>query len=209
MNETLDDGTARADTAKRRQILNGAAEMFLAQGFDATSMGQIAKHAGVSKGTLYVYFDSKEALFSEMVTCYKQRTAEQWLLPDPECTDVEATLVELSRTHIERLTEARHVKLVRMVIAASERFPEVGQRFYAAGPALGTARLQAWLDIQVTRGALAIPDTHMAAWQLLGMIHHPTLVAVAMGSQPAPEQAEIDRVARGAVRTFMAAYGPR
>ncbi|WP_205910811.1 TetR/AcrR family transcriptional regulator [Paroceanicella profunda] len=209
MDDTLEDGSASTDTAKRRQILNGAAEMFLAQGFDATSMGQIAKHAGVSKGTLYVYFDSKETLFSAMVACHKERTAEQWLLPDPECTDVEATLLELSCNHIERLTDPKHVKLVRMVIAASERFPVVGQRFYEAGPALGARRLAGWLDTQVARGSLVIPDTTQAAWQLLGMLHHPTLVAVAMGGHPRPPREDMQEVARGAVRTFMAAYGPR
>ena len=47
------------DSAKRRQILDGARKVFLAQGFDGASMGEIAKAAGVSKGTLYVYFQNK------------------------------------------------------------------------------------------------------------------------------------------------------
>ena len=51
------------ETAKRRQIVDGAREVFLARGFDAASMGDIAKAAGVSKGTLYVYFKNKEELF--------------------------------------------------------------------------------------------------------------------------------------------------
>ena len=52
------------DSAKRRQIVEGARDMFLARGFDAASMGDIAKAAGVSKGTLYVYFKNKEELFA-------------------------------------------------------------------------------------------------------------------------------------------------
>ena len=48
------------DSAKRRQIIQGARAIFLAQGFDAASMSDIARAAGVSKGTLYVYFDNKE-----------------------------------------------------------------------------------------------------------------------------------------------------
>jgi len=51
----------RQDGAKRRQIMDGARAVFLAQGFDAASMGDIARKAGVSKGTLYVYFDSEVA----------------------------------------------------------------------------------------------------------------------------------------------------
>ena len=54
------------DGAKRRQILDGATAVFLEKGFDAASMGEIARAAGVSKGTLYVYFDDKQALFDAM-----------------------------------------------------------------------------------------------------------------------------------------------
>src|SRR5579872_2689987 len=61
----LQDGAE--DSAKRRQILDGARAVFLAQGFDAASMGEIARAAGVSKGTLYVYFKHKEELFEAIV----------------------------------------------------------------------------------------------------------------------------------------------
>src|SRR5262245_12682919 len=68
---------ARSDRLKRRQILEGARRMFLAQGFDAASMGAIARQAGVSKGTLYVYFKSKEELFEAIVEEQCRAEAEQ------------------------------------------------------------------------------------------------------------------------------------
>jgi len=52
---------------KRRQIIDGACRVFLERGFDAASMGEIAREAAVSKGTLYVYFKSKEELFAAIV----------------------------------------------------------------------------------------------------------------------------------------------
>src|SRR5215470_3128288 len=55
------------DSAKRRQILDGARTVFRILGFDAASMGEIAKAAGVSKGTLYVYFKDKDELFQAIV----------------------------------------------------------------------------------------------------------------------------------------------
>src|SRR5215467_14104370 len=67
----------RVDNAKRRQIIEGARRMFLAQGFDAASMGSIAREAGVSKGTLYVYFKSKEDLFEAIVEEQCRAEAEQ------------------------------------------------------------------------------------------------------------------------------------
>jgi AcrR family transcriptional regulator len=52
------------DSAKRQQILDGARRCFLAQGFDGSSMNDIVLAAGVSKGTVYAYFPSKEKRFS-------------------------------------------------------------------------------------------------------------------------------------------------
>src|SRR5262245_55113051 len=64
------------DPVKRRQIADGASRVFLAQGFDAASMGAIAREAGVSKGTLYVYFKSKEELFEAIVEEQRRQQAE-------------------------------------------------------------------------------------------------------------------------------------
>ena len=76
------------DSAKRRQILDGARQVFLAQGFDAASMGEIARAAGVSKGTLYVYFASKEELFGELVKRQCALTAERLFELDADNHDV-------------------------------------------------------------------------------------------------------------------------
>src|ERR1700755_3473785 len=55
------------DSSKRRQILDGARKVFMDLGFDGASMGEIARAAGVSKGTLYVYCDDKCRLFEAIV----------------------------------------------------------------------------------------------------------------------------------------------
>ena len=55
------------ESSKRRQILDGACKVFLDLGFDGASMGAIARAAGVSKGTLYVYFADKCRLFEAIV----------------------------------------------------------------------------------------------------------------------------------------------
>ena len=60
--------------------------MFLAQGFDAASMNDIARAAGVSKGTLYVYFDNKEALFEAIVEEECEAQAEGFSISIPTTT---------------------------------------------------------------------------------------------------------------------------
>ena len=57
--------------AKRRQIMEGARQVFLSSGFDGASMNDVARAAGVSKGTLYAYFNSKEELFEAIIRAEK------------------------------------------------------------------------------------------------------------------------------------------
>jgi AcrR family transcriptional regulator len=84
-----------------RQIMDGAREVFLTQGFDAASMGEIARKAGVSKGTLYVYFDSKEALFEAIAQEACADQAKGVFAFDPEDHDVESVLTRLGRSFIK------------------------------------------------------------------------------------------------------------
>src|SRR6195952_4782416 len=79
---------ADEESAKRRQILDGARRVFMDLGFDGASMGEIARAAGVSKGTLYVYFTDKAKLFEAMVEqeCALQKMSAFKL--DPENPDV-------------------------------------------------------------------------------------------------------------------------
>src|ERR1700716_3247105 len=80
---------------KRRQIIDGACRVFLERGFDAASMGEIAREAGVSKGTLYVYFKSKEELFEAIVEGQCSLQGEQIFTFDSDDHDVEAVLTRL------------------------------------------------------------------------------------------------------------------
>src|ERR1044071_6707078 len=89
------DAESGSESAKRRQILDGARRVFLARGFDGASMGEIAKVAGVSKGTRYVYFDSKEALFEALTLEEKKGLAEVLFKLDAEDPDVRAVLTRL------------------------------------------------------------------------------------------------------------------
>ena len=198
------------ESAKRRQIIEGARRVFLSEGFDAASMGEIAREARVSKGTLYVYFDSKEALFAALIAESKRATAERNLAAlDPEDPDVGRVLATFASGLIEKVTEPEHMALVRMVIAAAEKFPTVASTFYEAGPAHGARCLTAYLEEQNRRGRLAVPDPATTAWQFLGLCTHSLATAILAGKQPTPDPARAARLAANAVDMFMRAYAPR
>lgn len=194
---------------KRRQILDGARRVFLSAGFDGASMGEIAKAAGVSKGTLYTYFDSKDALFEALTLEERTSLAEALFQLDADDPDPRSVLRRLGRSFLAMLARPEHVSSVRMVIGAAEKFPRIGQVFFEAGPCQGVARLAAYLGRQVEAGRLAIPDTEVAAQQFLDLCSAWTMkrLLFAAGAPPAP--AEIERRVEGALALFFAAYTPR
>src|SRR5579871_5234182 len=123
------------DSAKRRQILDGARAVFLAQGFDAASMGEIARAAGVSKGTLYVYFENKEELFESIVHEQCEVQAEGLFNLDPDDSDIEGVLTRLGIRFVGFLCQPEKASPLRTVIAIADRMPEIGKKFYETGPA--------------------------------------------------------------------------
>ena len=199
--------TEGLDSGKRAQILEGARAVFLKRGFDAASMGEIAREAGVSKGTLYVYFASKEELFGAIVQAQCPLQAEQVFALDAADHDVATVLTRLGTELASALCRAEKVSALRTMIATSERMPEFGRRFYEAGPATGIARLARYLEAQVAAGVLEIDDTEVAAAQFLDSSIATMLKPMLFGgvTEP-PGDARIAHVVGMAVRTFMAAY---
>jgi AcrR family transcriptional regulator len=200
---------AAEDSAKRRQIIDGARAVFLAQGFDAASMGEIARTAGVSKGTLYVYFDNKEELFEAIVheQCHAQ--AEGLFDLDPDDPDVEPALTRLGTSFVDYLCQPEKASPLRTVIAIADRMPEIGKKFYESGPACGIAMLAAYIKSQVDAGVLAVDDCEVAAAQFLDACQSTLFKPVLFNFAPPPSRERVEHVVRIAVRTFMAAYRVR
>lgn len=197
------------DSAKRRQIIDGARQVFLAQGFDAASMGEIAKAAGVSKGTLYVYFENKEQLFAALVKRQCAITAERLFELDAGNHDVREVLFRLGTSFLDAMVEPSHVSTVRMVIGAADRKPEIGQLFLDAGPRGGKRRLANWLQAKVDQGELVIDDVEVAAWQFLSMCNSAVMMPVLIGSEPPPKSERLAYLVGRAVDVFLAGYGPK
>ena len=195
-----------ADGVKRRQIMNGARAVFLAEGFDAASMGEIARKAGVSKGTLYVYFDSKEALFQAIAHEECAAQAKDIFTLDPADHDVEAVVTRLGRGYVKFLCRPGAMSPLRTVISISERMPDIGRQFYETGPSFGIATLRAYLESQVAAGRLKIDDCEIAAAQFLDSCHATIFRPMLFNAGDVPSEERTNYVVSVAVRTFMAAY---
>lgn len=200
---------AGEDPAKREQIIEGAKRVFMSVGFDAASMNDITREAGVSKGTIYVYFENKEDLFSAMVE--KERAlflaAVRTVLAAHE--DVETGLYRFGVSFVTHMTEEKVINAMRTVLGVRDRMPDLCKRFFKGPENLRTV-LQEFLAHQVEIGALKIDDLDLAAGQFLDLSSGGFFKLRLFGTMETPPPAEeIDRVISGAVRVFMAAYGAR
>jgi AcrR family transcriptional regulator len=194
--------------AKRRQIMDGARAVFLTDGFDGASMNDIARVAGVSKGTLYVYFDSKEQLFEALIREHRNQQAERLVFPGHR-GGARELLREFGVELIEMMTRPESVAHLRVVIAATAKFPRLGQVFYEAGPCHGARKLAAELVKLREAGELDFEDPERAARHFVGLCKADMFNAVLFGAVETVPRSEIAKSVDAAVDVFLRAHGAK
>jgi AcrR family transcriptional regulator len=164
--------TAPADVEnpKVRQVLEAAHALFLELPYDAVSTDAIAKAARISKTTMYVYFPSKEALFSALVRDNCQQTAQSIWNSATDTDDVEEALRAIAQNFTAMFATTDALAFYRTIIAQVPRFPELGRIFYESGPKAILDRVEFFLREASARGDLAVPDPALAASQFLQLI---------------------------------------
>jgi AcrR family transcriptional regulator len=193
------------DSSKRRQILDGASKVFMDLGFDGASMGEIARAAGVSKGTLYVYFADKNRLFEAIVEREmfdQQKVAFNF---DPT-RDVATTLREFGMAYIQLLCRPGGGSAIRTVMAIAERMPDVGRRYYEQVLENNIHRLAFYLGSRVAVNDLAIDDCQLAASQFMLTCQAALFLPFIFQAAPPPSLERMTQVVESATRMFLAAY---
>jgi AcrR family transcriptional regulator len=176
---------ARPDEVTRHLIHEASRKQFLESGYAATCMEDVAARAGVSTKTLYRLIPTKAALFEEMVTArldefFAGIVADVVDSPDL-ASALETMLVDCAGLTLDKEVLGVH----RLVIAESDRFPELAQAFYKNGIQRVPVALAAWLDTQRKRGMLRLEDPKAAAGMLLGMmISEPQRAAILRQGKP-------------------------
>ncbi len=189
------------------QVLDGARQVFMTQGFEAASVDEIARAAGVSKATLYSYFPDKAQLFVAVVRNECNRQAETAVADIPRDAAPEQVLEQVAR-HIVGFVLSDFAQAVfRVCMSESERFPELARAFYDSGPRLGHDRISEYLTEAVAAGKLHIDDIPLAADQFAELCKTQLWMRAVFGIQTKFSRPEVDRVIRGAVDTFLARYG--
>lgn len=120
----------RRKEARPAEIIDAALDLFVANGFSATKLDEVAHKAGVSKGTVYLYFESKEALFREVV---KQIIVPEVEKAEQKAADFSGSQTELLTTLIRNWWQAvgntRLAGIPKLMVSEAVNFPELAE-FY-------------------------------------------------------------------------------
>jgi AcrR family transcriptional regulator len=185
--------SSRADRAAERRaaIMEAGLDEFVARGFTAARLDDVAKRAGVAKGTIYLYFKDKEALFEELVrTAIVPLIGQLAKLPPPSGS-VRETLEGFATTFIEEVATTRRADIIRLILAEGPRFPAIADFYYREVISRGLAAMRALIELGIQRGeirnaALAGFPQIVVAPAILGVIwktlfeRHAPLDAIAM-----------------------------
>ena len=128
----------RTETRRRRkaerphEILEAAFLEFSRNGYAMTTLDQIAERAGVTKGTIYVYFASKEQLFISMVHELMKATLDtvQDMFERHEGSTGDLLRAQFSFIYQHIVEDRRRREVVRMLISEASRFPELADRYH-------------------------------------------------------------------------------
>ncbi len=189
------------------QVIAGARDVFMSDGFEGASVDEIARAAGVSKATLYSYFPDKRLLFMEVARHECRRMAEETEARIDRTQPMREVLTVAAEGVATFLTSKFGVQIHRICVAEADRFPELGRAFYESGPQLGCERLAGYFTEMQDKGELVMEDVILAAEQFSELCKCRLWPRAIFGLQTEFSRDEICYVAREAVETFLARYG--
>lgn len=159
-------------------------EEFIARGFAATRLDDVAKRAGVAKGTIYLHFTDKESMFEELI-----RTAIVPLIGNitmaPPGGSVRETIERFAATFIQEVVSTRRGDIIRLIVAEGPRFPAIADFYFREVVSRGLAGITALIQLGVASGEirqkelarfpqlLVAPAIVAVIWQSLFARHAP------------------------------------
>ena len=188
------------------QVRDGAAVIFLRDGYAAASVDDIARSARVSKATLYSYFPDKSLMFREVLRATMDSAfRQQPFAADPASqarTELPRVLADLATW---ALSEPR-LSLLRVMTAESTRFPDDARDYDDALAHRVAAPLAQIIDGWIAAGQIRDHDSGQSSRQLVALITGQVQQPALLTGTTLPD-AQVARIARDAAALFLSAYG--
>ena len=178
----------RAERAAERRgaIIEAAMDEFIARGFAATRLDDVARRAGVAKGTIYLHFKDKESMFEELIrTAIVPLVVRLSASPPPPGASVRDMVEGFAENFIKEVATTRRGDIVRLIVAEGPRFPAVADFYYREVVSRGLAGMRALIELGIARGEikqknlarfpqiLVAPALIAVIWQSLFSKHAP------------------------------------
>ena len=154
--EPGDPGSGRAARAaeRRQAIIDAALDEFISRGFTATRLDDVAKRAGVAKGTIYLHFRDKEALFQELIRTALVPLIGRLASPPPPGGSVRAALERFAQTFAEEVVSTRRGDIIRLIVAEGARFPSISDFYYREVVSRGMEAMRSMIELGISRGEI-------------------------------------------------------
>ena len=194
------------ESTTRGQILKAAAKIFLANGYERTSMELVAAESRAGRRTVYNHFRSKKVLFDATVAFLWGGMPLNKVISRSEPLSPEHMLAEIGYAIAESWAPEESVAFMRLIISEGPRFPELVQSYHTFGA--GPARM-AFLDflryLNSTK-AFDIRDPDNAHMQFIQLINGSLLWKRLIGGYEIPSRKQRRYVVDEAVETFLSRY---
>jgi AcrR family transcriptional regulator len=156
----LKPSSSRAERAAERRaaIIDAALDEFIARGFTATRLDDVAKRAGVAKGTIYLHFKDKESMFEELVRTAIVPLVGRLRAPPSPGGSVRDALEGVARMFIQEVASTRRGDIVRLIVAEGPRFPAIADFYYREVISRGLAGMRALIELAIARGEIRQPE---------------------------------------------------
>jgi AcrR family transcriptional regulator len=150
----------RAERAaeRREAIIEAALDEFIARGFTATRLDDVAKRAGVAKGTIYLHFKDKESMFEELIRTALVPLIGRLHAPPPTGGSVRDAVEGFATNFITEMVNTRRGDIVRLIVAEAPRFPAIADFYYREVVSRGLAGMRALIELAVARGEIRHKD---------------------------------------------------
>lgn len=167
-------------------------------------MDAVAIEAGLSKPTLYQYFESKDTLFSAMLQ--GERSHMHNVLARPTGKSLVADLLNFAWDYADTVMRPDMLALARLIIGEVQRVPEIGHAYQESGPDKLLNDIMSYLKVQRLAGKLSFDDAELAAQDLWGLILSAPRTQALYLPDKQPTRSELARYINNGLRVFLKAY---
>ena len=176
----------RRKEARPNEIIEAALELFTERGFGATRLEDVAKRAGVAKGTLFVYFPTKEDLFRAVAQSVLATNLDPMLQAVTAIDRPMREMIPMLLVHAAKITQTRVPAIIRMLLSEARMFPDLAKVWHDEVVSKVLGVVTQLIEQAQARGEIRPGDPRLHAFSIIGPMAAGTLFREVFANAGAP-----------------------